>query len=1010
VAENAITRRTVRLSAESHGFEVYEAPNVDKAVERALNGGLDLVLHEVAAGEPAALNALTRLRSALGGMTPVVAISAPLSKPEEAQLRATGASEVLLKPLEPSRLADLFRRRGGGRTSVSTRFRRARYALVCEASREEATRLRAALEKAGLEVSVVADGPAAIDSARKDPPDVVVASFALPKIDGMGLCAELKRDQRFVAVPVFITTSLRFEDEDVRRARGVGAAAIVTVKGDASELASIVAEAVRAAPQSPRGAQPAIGELPEDQSRIVRQKLEESARIAANLTRRVALHEAGLSILAGLSESLEETTSVEAVLDRLLRQGLDAAGITKGAAYLREPDGALALRSQVGFGSAGVGRILSFFGREDLLRHALDQGMVIRVPADAPTAEEKHWLEQVGARFVAIAPFGRADRISGVLVMASRSIEFGEDWLAFARGCAGLIGQALELTRALARRETVARQQAAIADLGRRAIARTSLQEVIDDAAETTLRTLEADLAGVFAPDAQDPGSLALRSAGGFGASAPGSVREPQGPGSLSGLALAAHEAIVSPDLSRESRFTPLPPAVARGVMSAAAVPIPGGKKAFGALAAYARKRAAFASEEVSFLSGVASVIASAVERDEAQAALLESDERFRQSQKMDAIGRLAGGIAHDFNNLLTGITGYCDLLLLSVRPDDPARADVEEIRKAAQRASGLTRQLLAFSRKQPAAPKILDLNQVLSSFEKMLRRLIGEDLELEVRLWDALGTISADQSNIEQVIVNLCVNARDAMPGGGRLTIETANVELDAEQARRLVGVAEGDYVLLRVTDTGCGMTKETLSRLFEPFFTTKELGKGTGLGLSTVYGIVKQCGGSIDVKSEPGSGSTFEVYLPRVDMPATIEVDAGAKSALPEGTETILLAEDDDLVRALTLRILRRAGYEVLEASRGLEALTLGEREVGRIQLLVTDVIMPELNGRDLARKLCERKPALKVLYTSGYTEQHISGHLDDRPETSFLSKPYSAKALLSAVRAALEGTSGA
>jgi CheY-like chemotaxis protein len=289
-----------------------------------------------------------------------------------------------------------------------------------------------------------------------------------------------------------------------------------------------------------------------------------------------------------------------------------------------------------------------------------------------------------------------------------------------------------------------------------------------------------------------------------------------------------------------------------------------------------------------------------------------------------------------------------------------------------------------------------------------MLRRLIGEDIELVTTLETALGTVNADQSQLEQVIVNLCVNARDAMPSGGKITIETRNVELDGDYARRHVGVTPGSYVLLSVADSGHGMTKEVLSRIFEPFFTTKPQGKGTGLGLSTVYGIVKQSGGNVWVYSEVGRGSTFKVYLPRVDLPRE-EAGAGKApaedDALLRGTESILLAEDDDLVRDLTTRILRKAGYRVVEASRGHQALEAAAAQKEPFDLLVTDVIMPELSGRELARALCAERPALKVLYTSGYSSDHISGELEEHPDEAFLQKPFSARTLLSAVRETIE-----
>jgi two-component system cell cycle sensor histidine kinase/response regulator CckA len=382
---------------------------------------------------------------------------------------------------------------------------------------------------------------------------------------------------------------------------------------------------------------------------------------------------------------------------------------------------------------------------------------------------------------------------------------------------------------------------------------------------------------------------------------------------------------------------------------------------------------------------------------------LLES--QFRQAQKMEAIGRLAGGVAHDFNNLLTAMLGYSDLLLDQFAEDDPCRFDVLEIKKAAERASSLTRQLLAFSRKQVLQPKPLDLNAIVSGFDKMLRRLIGEDVELITVLGRDLGLVKADPGQVEQVIMNLAVNARDAMPGGGKLIIETDNVELDAAYARRHEPVIPGRYVMLAVSDTGCGMDDEVKSHLFEPFFSTKERGKGTGLGLATVYGIVKQSGGYVWVYSEPGRGASFKIYLPQIDA-AEVETAGSARTAgTAGGSETVLVVEDEAAVRRLAVEVLKRHGYHVLEAGDGAEAIAVADRHAGRIDVLITDLVMPEMNGAELAALLTGRRPTTRVLYTSGYTDEAVmrGGVLD--PGTNFLQKPFNSERLINAVRQVLD-----
>src|SRR6267143_1387894 len=382
-------------------------------------------------------------------------------------------------------------------------------------------------------------------------------------------------------------------------------------------------------------------------------------------------------------------------------------------------------------------------------------------------------------------------------------------------------------------------------------------------------------------------------------------------------------------------------------------------------------------------------------------------EERLRQTQKMEAVGRLAGGIAHDFNNLLTAILGSVDFLRRALGPEHPEHAETEEIQKAAVRAADLTRQLLAFSRQQVLAPKVLELDALVANLEKMLRRLIGEDVELRFVAKAARAAVRADPGQLEQVIVNLVVNARDAMPRGGKLTIETARVDLDAAYAWEHGTVEPGRYVMLAVTDTGVGIDRAAQARLFEPFFTTKEFGKGTGLGLATVYGIVKQSGGYIWVYSEPGRGATFKVYLPRVEQ-------AGEPVAAPQpparalgGTETILLAEDEAAVRNLARRVLEKHGYKLLLAATGRDGVQVAQQHGGPIDLLVTDVVMPEMGGRELAQRLTARQPGLKVLFLSGYTDDAIVHHGVLYAGVAFLQKPFKPDDLVRKIRAVLDGT---
>ena len=392
-------------------------------------------------------------------------------------------------------------------------------------------------------------------------------------------------------------------------------------------------------------------------------------------------------------------------------------------------------------------------------------------------------------------------------------------------------------------------------------------------------------------------------------------------------------------------------------------------------------------------------------ERKRAEEALRQSEKQFRQSQKMEAVGRLAGGIAHDFNNLLTVIMGYSQVLLTELGPQHPLRGKIDETLKAGERAATLIRQLLTFSSKQSLDPKILSLNTAVTSLESLLRRLIGEDIQLVSKLDPTNGRLRADQAQLEQVLVNLVVNARDAMPKGGTLTIETAQVELTRSPVYHLTPLMPGLYVRLAVSDTGCGMDRNTQSHIFEPFFTTKGEGKGSGLGLSTVFGIVTQCGGAIDVTSRVGQGTRFDLYFPSVESDILTTAPTQPVGQPQRGTETILLVEDDPSVRTLVRDELRKLGYRVLEAKNGVEACLLATQQTGLVQLLLTDVVMPGMGGRELAQHLSVIKPDLRTLFISGYMDDVGIMAGQEEGTSSFLQKPFTPEVLARAVRNLLD-----
>jgi len=393
-------------------------------------------------------------------------------------------------------------------------------------------------------------------------------------------------------------------------------------------------------------------------------------------------------------------------------------------------------------------------------------------------------------------------------------------------------------------------------------------------------------------------------------------------------------------------------------------------------------------------------------EQKQVEAALQRSEDQLRQAQKMEAIGRLAGGVAHDFNNLLTVMNGFSELVLMQMPATNPQREYMEQVLQAGERARSLVSQLLAFSRQQPVAPVVLDVNQVVTEMEKLLARVLGEDVRLQTKLAPELGRVEADPGQVEQILLNLAVNARDAMPDGGTLTIETANINFEAEDLSHRLTLQPGPYVLLCVSDTGHGMDAATRERIFEPFFTTKGLGKGTGLGLSTVFGIVQQSRGDIWVYSEPGRGTAFKVYLPQQEAMPSHPLDRGTPEAVPpRGTETVLLVEDEPGVRALASRFLTTLGYTVVEASSGDEALILATQRDGRVNLLLTDLVMPGMGGREVARELQARYSDLRVLFMSGFSNDTDVTQRAVGEESVLLQKPFTLMGIARRVRQALD-----
>ncbi|HEY0930034.1 MAG TPA: response regulator [Gemmatimonas sp.] len=540
-------------------------------------------------------------------------------------------------------------------------------------------------------------------------------------------------------------------------------------------------------------------------------------------------------------------------------------------------------------------------------------------------------------------------------------------------------------------------QQAAVAALGQAAVEMSDLEALFDAAVFMVAETLDVPMAQVLELTGNGK-RIEARASVGYPRDAK-AIAMSTGPHSLAGYTLQQNAPTILVNATTETRFEIGADAEANKLLSAAAVIVPLHGRPYGVLEVGATDSRAFGQDDIHFLQSVAHILGSAIDRRRADHAL-------QQSQRMESVGRLAGGIAHDFNNLLTVILAHNQFVAAALPDDDTLKHDLAQVDSAATRAASLTRQLLAFSRRQVLAPKVLSLNDTVVDIERMLRRVLGDDVSLQVLLDETLHPVLADPGQIEQVVMNLAVNARDAMATGGTLSIKTSNEDIDAIFAAQHEGASLGPHAVISVSDTGSGMDRETQARIFEPFFTTKGPDRGTGLGLATVYGIVTQSRGTIGVYSELGRGSTFKVYLPRAQHAEVVQTPVAGRVIAPTGgAETILLAEDEDGVRHIAARLLRSFGYTVLEASNGEQALAIGTAHVGHIDLLVSDVTMPRMGGGALARELTAIRPELKVLHLSGHVDPGVIESGLFTGNAAFLQKPFSAETLSRKVREVLD-----
>jgi PAS domain S-box-containing protein len=944
VVRNAAIRAAIGEALQAHSYAVLEADSGERALQLATEQAPALVLLDCSLADMDGFEVARRLRTGTPSL-PVIGI-AGWAQANEARVLTAGFLDVLVKPIDTARMVESVERHLARGAPRSAHF--GKTVLLVDDDPPQRRLAELALSSAGFVVAVAEDGAAALRLATANVPDVIVSDVLMPEMDGFALCKTIRRNPSLAQVPIVLMSSHYLEDEDRALAVRFGANRCVSRGNGFDVVVRSVLEAMDA-PIAELTVLPS-DELQPDYLRRIANQLERQASIGIGLAHRFSLQATAQSILDGLSDSLARELNPERRLDATLATCLDAAGLSVGAILLLKANGELKLEAE-----AGSRLELPWVDHAAFLHRAIDHGGMTVPSVEAGEAGEA-LLAILGAGSALVVPISAREDALGALVLASNGADLagaeGEGAARAARSVSRQLGQALALSRMFSKLASAEQRYRALLENAYDGISISTpdgvvlevnrrMEELLGHPRNEVIGRHIAD----FAAEGRAEGNVATYNM------------------AVIGRGTGADMAVIGRPDGTEVQVE----------FSSTVVEVGGERCVF------------------------------SIGRDVSDRLRLE--EQLRQSLKMEAIGKLAGGIAHDFNNVLSVVLCYSEVLLDELKPTEPIRADILEIHKAGKRAADLTQQLLMFSRQQVIAPKVLNLNGVLTDIDKMLQRILGADVDLVSVPMQGLGHVRVDPGSIEQVIMNLVVNARDAMPAGGKLTMETANVVLDDVYVREHHEAKAGPYVMLAVTDTGCGMTKATLARIFEPFYTTKEVGKGTGLGLSTAFGIVHQSGGNIWVYSELGKGTTVKIYLPRVDA-AIDEIRVNEPSRNLRGSETVLLVEDDEQVRAVILGILRAHGYFVMEARNAGEAVMLSEKHAGAIQLLLSDVVMPHVSGPELAKKLAAARPEMKVLYVSGYADDSVVRHGLVDANTAFLQKPITPGRLTTKLRDVLDG----
>jgi PAS domain S-box-containing protein len=954
VEDSTPFRRSACEVLRAHGYRVLEAADGGAALALVAREAPALLLLDTTLPDFAAADLVAKVRALpAGAELPVIGLLGIFARPDDALLSGAGFDDFLVKPLDGPQLVESVATHLAWAGGERGRPGRGKRLLLADDDADYLAVARIRFQLTGFEVETAADGREALEKARAAAPDVIASDVLMPRLDGLGLCAAVRADPALARVPVVLFSGNYLEKADRKLARDAGCTFFVARTGDLKELAEKVLEA--AGVEAPSEA-PAPRDLEEERRRRSLQQLERQTAQALSASRRNRLLQAQVSVLAAVAEALGSTTDADRALREAFVAGFDAWALCPAALFTLSAEGAPVFRARSGYAAEAEPALEGFLGHPEIAARVLaGRTEVLLRPTGDRRAPEDDFLEAAGARMALLLPLVARGEASGVLLLASPREDLeAPEVRDFARAVAGQIAEAVALSRTVARLRASEERYRCLVENANDAFflvdpsgevleANRRAEELLARPVSEIRRHRLRDFA---APDAPDTGWEDLE-------------RLPE-EGSL--RVEAVHFA--RPD--------------------GTAVP-----------AEVSASRVRAGSRDLVLV----------IARDITRRRALER--RLFQAQKMEAVGQLAGGIAHDFNNLLMVINGYSEILLGRTPEGRPGRREIEEVLKAGQKAAALTSQLLGFSRRQISRPRVLDLPAAVAELEEDLRKLAGPGAEVAFRHEVGVPPVKIDPGQLEQVLVQLVLNAREALPEGrGRISVEIATVLLDEAFARENDGARPGPAVAITVSDEGRGMDEATLARAFEPFFTTKEPGKGSGLGLATVYGIVKQNDGYVRVESRPGEGTRVRIYLPRVEavVPPPSKL-RGPADRDREKDETVLVVEDEWAVRSLVRHVLGEAGYAVLEASSGQEAIEVAERFRDRIDLLLTDVVMPGLGGRETARRLREARPGLKVLFMSGYSYDALLGETGEEPfDAEFLSKPFPPDILLEKVETLL------